>query len=60
MVKLKQSLKQNKILKVNSIDDDRLKIKKTNNGQGAALQPDSFKRDETIEMYQGYLNKLFM
>ena len=56
---LQKSLKAKMIMKLNSIDDDRLKIRKCNNGQGAELPTNSKKRDVTIDQFQGLLNKIF-
>jgi len=42
---LKLSLRKSKIVKINAHEDDRLKIKKINNGLGAELQPDVKPKD---------------
>jgi len=50
-------------IKVNSIDDETLKIRKTNNGVGVELparDPKLPKRDKTIDMYSDYLNRIFI
>ncbi len=57
---LKLSLSTKKILKVNSIEDETLKIRKTDNGQGVELPPENSKGDKVIDMYSKYLNRLFI
>ena len=48
---LQKSLKEKMIMKLNSIDDDRLKIRKCNNGQGAELPTNVKKRDVTVDQF---------
>lgn len=47
-------------MKLNSIVDDRLKIRLTNNGQGAELPTNVKKRDTGVDQFQSYLNKIFV
>ena len=42
---LKLSLSKSKIIKINTHEDDRLKIKKINNGLGVELQPEVKPKD---------------
>jgi hypothetical protein len=56
-------MKKQIAIKVNSIDDETLKIRKTNNGVGVELparDPKQPKRDRTIDLYSDYLNKIFI
>ena len=57
---LQLSLSKSKIIKINSHEDDRLKIKKINNGLGVELQPDVKPRDTQMEMYTKYLNRILI
>ena len=49
MQALKESLKEKMIMELNSIDDDRNKIRLCNNGQGAELPTNGSKRDATVD-----------
>lgn len=63
IIKRQNEMKKEITIKINSIDDEKLKIRKTNNGVGVELpdrDPRLPKRDKTIDMYSDYLNRIFI
>lgn len=48
---LQKSLKDKMVMKLNSIDNDKLKIRLCNNGKGAELPTNQKNRDESVDQF---------
>ena len=60
MKELKKRLKKEKVLNVNVVENEFLRIKKENNGQGAVMDESLRCDDQSMQMFRKELSRLLM